>query len=86
MIKRWCKNASQPRTKGPRDQNRRRRKGEAPQGRSLPPSSIFNPYCWLKKTMFKQGETPRKVTCSTHIRTEEEDVVEQEADSTKDDV
>ena len=32
--------------------------------------------------MFEQGETPWKATCSTHIQTEEEDAVEQEADST----
>ena len=36
--------------------------------------------------MFEQGETPWKATCSTHIRTEEEDVDERQADSTKDKV
>ena len=34
--------------------------------------------------MFKQGATPPKATCSTHIWTEEEDVAEEEADSAKD--
>ena len=34
--------------------------------------------------MFEQGETPRKATCSTHIRTEEEEVTEEEADEVKD--
>ena len=37
-----------------------------------------------EKTMFEQGATPRKATCSTHIRTEEEDAAEQEADLAKD--
>ena len=36
--------------------------------------------------MFKQGATPYKATCSTLMRTEEEDVVEQEADLSKDEV
>ena len=34
--------------------------------------------------MFEQGATPRKATCSTHIRTEEEDAAKQEADLAKD--
>ena len=34
--------------------------------------------------MFEQGATPRKATCSTRIRMEEEDMAEQEADSAKD--
>ena len=36
--------------------------------------------------MFEQGATPRKATCATHIRTEEEDAAEKEADSSKDEV
>ena len=80
MMMRWCKYAL-PHTAVRRDANRRSSKGETS---LFLRSSIFNPCCWLKKTMFVQGATRWKDTCSTCIRMEEDDVDEQEADLAKD--
>ena len=42
-------------------------------GRSLPPFSTFNRFCWLKKITFDKGTMRLMVRCSTHSRMIEED-------------